>query len=218
MIQRVYEQAINAKSLYRIIVATDHPDIHDHVKQFGGECFMTGIHHSSGTDRCFEVLTHYKEPVDYVINIQGDEPFIHPLQINLLSTVLDGKTEIATLIKKIDQEEQLINPNVVKVATSSSQTALYFSLSPIPHIRNKPVDEWLQAHTFYKHIGMYAYRTDVLKAITQLQQSGLEKAESLEQLRWLENGYKISIAETTLESIGIDTPDDLKKAMKSFDD
>jgi len=214
MIQRVYEQAKKARSLNKVVVATDHREIFDHVTGFGGEVCMTRESHVSGTDRCYEAYKLQSEKYDYVINIQGDEPFIQPAQIELLASKLDGLTEIATLVKILQSKEELFNPNLVKAVFNKNKEALYFSRSPIPHIRNTPEDEWLRKHSFYKHIGMYAYRTDILEQLTKLPVSTLEKAESLEQLRWLENGFKISIAETLTETFGIDTPDDLQKAIE----
>ena len=214
MIERVYKQVKKSKSLAKIIVATDHIKIFDHVTSFGGSVCMTSESHASGTDRCFEVIKNDVSQFDYVINIQGDEPFISPEQIDLLASLLDGKTELATLSKKIDSKEQLFSPNVVKVVSDHAGKALYFSRSAIPHIRNIAQDEWLNQHSFYKHIGMYGYRSDILEQLTRLGVSPLEKAESLEQLRWLENGYYIRIAETELETIGVDTPDDLEKAVQ----
>lgn len=216
MIRRVYEQVSQSSSLNDVVVATDHQEIYDHVKTFGGAVCMTKDTHVSGTDRCHEALTQQKTRYDYVINIQGDEPFIQPEQIDLLAGMLDGVTEIATLAKAITQTELLFNPNVVKVVVSSAMEALYFSRSPIPHVRNASESEWLSKHKFFKHIGMYAYRTDVLERITRLSVSSLEKAESLEQLRWLENGFRIRIAETHTETIGIDTPEDLEHALKKI--
>ena len=213
MIQRVYEQAKKASSLEKVIVATDHTEIFDHVTSFGGLVCMTNEGHVSGTDRCYEALALQSDSFDYVINIQGDEPFIHPDQINLLASALTGEIEIATLIKIIQEQDQLVNPNVVKVVFSKTHDALLFSRSPLPNIRNIPIEEWLTSYTFFKHIGMYAYRTDILKQLTQLPVSSLEKAEALEQLRWIENGYKIRVIETEKETIGIDTPDDLIKAL-----
>lgn len=213
MIQRVYEQTKKANSLTQVVIATDHPLIFDHVKSFSNDVCMTKESHVSGTDRCFEALILQEKSFDYVINVQGDEPFIQPEQIDLLTSLLDGDTEIATLIKKITDADQISNPNTVKVVCSSANEALYFSRSPIPHLRNIPQDQWLENHTFYKHIGLYAYRKNILEKLTTLPQSSLEKAESLEQLRWLENGFTIKVAETTKETIGIDTPDDLKKAL-----
>lgn len=211
MINRVFIQASKSKSLSKIIVATDHPEIVEHVLRFGGNVCMTSENHASGTDRCYEVLAKEQEIFDYVINIQGDEPFIAPTQIDLLASLLDGTTELATLIKKLETQEQLTNPNVVKVVVNEIKEAMYFSRSPIPYWRSKGTD-WVNQHPYYKHIGMYAYRSDVLKKITSLKVSSLEKAESLEQLRWLENGFKIKTAETTTETVGIDTPEDLEHA------
>jgi len=211
MIRRVYTQAEKSDSLTKVIVATDHLEIFEHVAAFGGNVCMTSDDHVSGTDRCFEVLSKEIEKFDYVINIQGDEPFISPLQIDLLVSLLDGKTELATLIKRLENQEQLLNPNLVKVVFNKNHEALYFSRSPIPYWRGKETD-WVHHHHYYKHIGMYAYRSDILEKITSSKVSLLERAESLEQLRWLESGYKIKVAETTLETVGIDTPEDLEQA------
>jgi 3-deoxy-manno-octulosonate cytidylyltransferase (CMP-KDO synthetase) len=216
MIQRVYEQVQQSSALNDVVIATDHQEIYDHVKQFGGAVCMTKPGHASGTDRCHEALVLQRKKYDYIINIQGDEPFIQPEQIDLLAGTLDGTTEIATLVKSIQTEEQLFNPNIVKVVVTKMMEALYFSRSPIPHIRNTPEKAWPSKHTFYKHIGMYAYRADVLERLTRLSVSSLEKAESLEQLRWLENGFKILVAETATETIGIDTPEDLQKAIEGL--
>ncbi|HRG80854.1 MAG TPA: 3-deoxy-manno-octulosonate cytidylyltransferase [Cyclobacteriaceae bacterium] len=211
MIRRVYTQAAKSDSLTKVVVATDHLEIFEHVTAFGGNVCMTSDDHVSGTDRCFEVLSKEIEKFDYVINIQGDEPFISPLQIDLLVSLLDGKTELATLIKRLENQEQLLNPNLVKVVFNKNHEALYFSRSPIPYWRGKETD-WVHHHHYYKHIGMYAYRSDILEKITSSKVSLLERAESLEQLRWLESGYKIKVAETTLETVGIDTPEDLEQA------
>lgn len=213
MIQRVYEQVKKSSRLHRIVVATDHPEIFQHVQDFKGDVCMTNESHVSGTDRCYEALQLQPKQFDYVINIQGDEPFIQPDQIDLLAEKLNGQTEIATLVKAIDQQSVLFNPNVVKAVLNKEGQALYFSRSTIPHIRNTDVSLWLEKHVFYKHIGMYAYRTDILEKITRLDVSSLEKAESLEQLRWLENGFKITVAETFTETLGIDTPEDLLEAL-----
>lgn len=213
MIQRVYEQAQKSSVLSEVVVATDHQEIFQHVRQFGGAVCMTKENHASGTDRCYEAMIKQEEHYDYVINIQGDEPFIQPEQIDLLGGLLNGVTEIATLIKAIGNPEQLFNPNVVKAIVNKYGEALYFSRSTIPHIRNTPDSEWMKKHRFFKHIGMYAYRADILEKITKLPVSTLESAESLEQLRWLENGFNISTAETSIETIGIDTPADLQHAL-----
>jgi 3-deoxy-manno-octulosonate cytidylyltransferase (CMP-KDO synthetase) len=215
MIQRVYEQCLKSKLLHKVIVATDHSKIYDHVKSFGGEVIMTSEAHQSGTDRCFEVVTKLGEQIDYVINIQGDEPFIKPEQIELLGSCLTNpNTQLATLIKRIEDKETLFNPNTPKVIFNQSNEAIYFSRNTIPFIRGAEQEQWLFKNTFYKHIGIYAYRTDILKEITSLPTSNLEKAEALEQLRWIESGYKIKVAITEYESYGIDTPEDLERIMK----
>lgn len=221
MIQRVLEQARQTPSLNRVVVATDDARIYDHVASMGGEVVMTGAHHQSGTDRCQEVVEALSYGADYVVNIQGDEPFIQPIQIERLTALLNGKTELATLVKRIDDPETLLNPNTPKVVLSqitdlteqepAHREALYFSRHPIPYQRNRPLEEWLHHHTYFKHIGLYAYRTDILARITQLPPSPLELAESLEQLRWLEAGYRIRVVETDLDSFGIDTPADLER-------
>lgn len=208
MIQRVYEQAAKSVVAEKIIVATDDERIFTHVKSFLGEVVMTFPHHKSGTDRCAEVLQKLNEEFDVVINIQGDEPFVQPEQMHkLIACFSDSKCNIATLVKKIENKEDIENPNVVKVTKDASDYALYFSRSVIPFNREKE-----NAPVYFKHLGLYAYRAETLKNITVLQPSPLELAESLEQLRWLENGYKIKVAETELESIAIDTPADLKRA------
>lgn len=213
MVQRVYEQACKSKLLTKVLVATDDQRIADHVLAFGGQVVMTNENHPSGTDRCYEALSLQEEEFHYVINIQGDEPFIRPDQIDLLAALLDGETAIATLVKKLTDQESLFNPNVVKAVVALDGKALYFSRSPVPHMRNTKETEWLQNGTFYKHIGMYGYRADTLEKLTKLPVSPLEKAESLEQLRWLDNGYTIKTTETKSETIGIDTPEDLQKAL-----
>ncbi|MEJ8800697.1 3-deoxy-manno-octulosonate cytidylyltransferase [Pontibacter sp. H249] len=215
MIQRVYEQAKSA-NLAEVLVATDDQRIFEHVQSFGGKAVMTAEHHQSGTDRCFEAYQRYNQPFEYVINIQGDEPFIKPEQINLVANCFrNPQTQLATLIKEIESPEELFNINSPKVVISNTGDALYFSRQPIPYCRNVPNDIWHRQHTYYKHIGIYGYRADILEQITQLPPSALELAESLEQLRWLENGYKIATAITEFETIGIDTPEDLEK-VKGF--
>lgn len=215
MVQRVYQQAKKSATLTEVLVATDDNRIYDHVKGFGGQVVMTAPHHPSGTDRCFEALKKSAGNVDFIINIQGDEPFINPAQIDLLASILNPETELATLVKKIDAEEVLFNPNSPKVVLNQKGEALYFSRSPIPHLRGVPEKDWLTTSLFYKHIGIYAYRRDILESITSLTPSSLENAEALEQLRWLENGYRIKVAITEHESFGIDTPEDLEKAIKA---
>ena len=215
MIRRVYEQASRA-NLQKVVVATDDERIFAHVQDFSGHAVMTASTHESGTDRCFEAYQKNNEDFQYVINIQGDEPFIQPEQINLLASLLqDNTVQLATLIKKIHTSEELQNPNLPKVVTDTRGQALLFSRQTIPFLRNVPPADWLTRHTFYKHIGIYGYRTDILEQITQLPVGVLEKCESLEQLRWLENGYKIMTAITEQENLGIDTPEDLEK-VKQF--
>lgn len=214
MIQRVYEQAQKAKTLSKVMVATDHAEIYRHVAAFGGNVTMTSNLHQSGTDRCAEALENENEKYDYVINIQGDEPFINPEQIDILASCFDGKTQLATLVKKIYEEQTLNNHNVVKVVFNKQFEALYFSRETIPHIRGVAKTNWLAGQqAFYKHIGIYGYQSNVLNDIARLEMGDLEKAESLEQLRWLENGYRIKVAVTDYESIGIDTPEDLEKVL-----
>lgn len=217
MVQRVYEQASKSKLLSRVVVATDHHEIYNHVLSFGGEVCMTSPDHVSGTDRCYEALTLQSETYDYVINVQGDEPFIQPDQIDLLCRVLDGKTEIATLVKAIVSFDELINPSEAKVVVNTRGEALYFSRSMIPFVNKVNQEQWLNSHTFFKHVGMYAYRCDVLKELSALKVSLLEKAESLEQLRWLENGFRVTVVETETETFAIDTPADLDKATSMID-
>lgn len=216
VIQRVYEQ-VNGLLDY-VAVATDDNRIFDAVRNFGGNVVMTSVNHKSGTDRCREAYTLCGGDYDVVVNIQGDEPFIHKSQIqSLIKCFNDPATDIATLVKPFlpsDGFEKLENVNSPKVVVDANMNALYFSRSIIPYQRNREKSEWLANHTYYKHIGLYAYRADVLDKITRLPQSSLELAESLEQLRWLENGYKIKVGITNVETIGIDTPDDLAMAEK----
>lgn len=216
MIRRVYEQALQCNLLEKVIVATDDQLILDHVRGFGGLAEMTSTHHQSGTDRCAEISAALPE-FDVVINIQGDEPFIDPNQITKLAACFtDEKTELATLVKRILLDEELHNSNTPKVVLNSRSEAVYFSRSIIPYICGQQLQNWLQQHTFYKHIGIYGYRTDVLQVITKLPVSSLEKAESLEQLRWIENGYRIKVAETDIETLAIDTPADLENLLKKY--
>lgn len=214
MIQRVYEQA--SLVLENVFVATDNLQIADAVKNFGGKVIMTSTHHQSGTDRCYEALCNCGEEFDVVVNIQGDEPFIHPLQIKALIECFDNQeTQIATMAKKIspkDGIDYLENPNHPKLVVNNADEALYFSRSVIPYLKTVHKNEWLEKHLFLKHLGIYAYRTDILSQITTLKPSTLELAESLEQLRWIENGFKIKVCYTDIETIGIDTPEDLAKA------
>ena len=267
MIQRVYEQAKKCKSLAHVVVATDDERIFEHVAAFGGEAMMTAATHQSGSDRCAEVveklnfaiqtrdldsdeavifdkITPKREGIfTAVINIQGDEPFIQPEQIEKIANILRGSLsiknsklkiknhdglqtsevitgyeainiqpsnfDIATLVKRIDNQGDIDNPNVVKAVFGESGKAIYFSRSPMPFLRNVDKKDWSKSGQFFKHIGLYGYKTSVLLDLARLSPSNLEQLESLEQLRWLENGYAIGIAETDLETIGIDTPEDL---------
>ncbi len=252
MIQRVYEQARQCKSLDRVVVATDDKRIFDHVKSFGGDVMMTSETHQSGTDRCAEVVekinfdlqTTFLDSTDApiigkikprfagiftaIVNIQGDEPFIQPEQIEKIVAILRGgdlkgnskanaaaNFDIATLAKRIDNQELIDNPNVVKVIVNAAGKAVYFSRSPIPFIRNVDKKEWAKTGKFFKHIGLYGYKTSVLTELARLSPSNLEQLESLEQLRWLENGFSIGVAETDMETIGIDTPEDLAKILEN---
>lgn len=216
MIQRVYEQARLAEMVQQLVVATDDERIFHHVQDFGGTVVMTDPGHPSGTDRCAEVAQHYPE-ARLVLNIQGDEPFLQPAQINLLAATLlhQDQFPIATLAKRIESADDLHSPHVVKVVFSQENgTALYFSRHPVPFVRGIPREDWLLHQAFYKHIGLYAFRREALMQIAQLAPTPLEKAESLEQLRWLEHGLTIAIGLTQLETTGIDTPDDLERLAK----
>ena len=216
MIQRVYEQALKCKELSSVIIATDSEIIEKHVRTFDGNVSMTSVHHNSGTERCNEVIEKLDmvqaDPDTVVINIQGDEPFIDPRQISQLAEMFsDQDIQIATLIKRIKSDDELNNSNVVKVIFDKNFKAIYFSRFSIPFYRGKNREEWLKERAYFKHIGIYAYRAPVLREIAKLQGSPLEKAESLEQLRWIENGYAVHVRETEIESFSIDTPADLLK-------
>jgi 3-deoxy-manno-octulosonate cytidylyltransferase (CMP-KDO synthetase) len=215
MIRRVYEQA--CKSTAMVYVATDDKRIYDAVINFGGKAVMTSPNHQSGTDRCEEAVSSIIQEsgnlVDIVINIQGDEPFVKPEQIDLLMNCFNGENvEIATLIRRTEPGEDIFNPNQPKVIINKDKDAIYFSRAAIPYVRDSDSSQWSSKFAYYKHIGLYAYRTETLKKITKLPRSPLEIAESLEQNRWLENGFRIRTAVTQWENIGIDTPEDLEKA------
>lgn len=212
MIQHVYEKALSSGFFKKVIVATDDERIKNVVSEFGGEVMMTNKNHQSGTDRCGEVIQKLPNEFDVVVNIQGDEPFIHFAQLEeLIGLFKTTPAQIGTLKKALTNHDELINPNVVKVVTGVDHRALYFSRHPIPFLRDSLQKEWIGKQAYYKHIGLYGYRVETLQEIVQLSASLLEKSESLEQLRWLEYGYQIFVAETNHESIGIDTPEDLKK-------
>lgn len=217
MIQRVYEQARKCEALSDVIVATDDERIERAVADFNGKVCLTSIKHPSGTDRCAEVVEKLKPDCDAVVNIQGDEPFIDPRQISLVCSCFeDERTELATLVKKISSSGILFNPNTPKVIINENQFALYFSRQAIPYLRGIEEKNWVNNHTFYQHIGIYGYRVKVLRKITKLEPSQLEKAESLEQLRWIENGYRIKTALTSVETVAIDTPEDLNRVIMSY--
>ena len=213
VIQRVYEQV--SRVLDEAYVATDDERIFQAVEAFGGKAVMTRTDHKSGTDRIQEAATKIGTDADVIINVQGDEPFIQPSQIETLMHLFDDPTtQIGTLGKPFESMDAVENPNSPKIVTDNRGFALYFSRSVIPYIRGKERGEWFGEYPFLKHLGIYAYRREVLAEVTRLPQSSLEKAESLEQLRWLQNGYKIKVGTTNLETIGIDTPEDLANAEK----
>lgn len=213
VIQHVYERVSNVLDA---VVATDDQRIFDAAAQFGGRVVMTSTEHRTGTDRCLEAYINCGIEADVVINVQGDEPFIAEEQIySLMQCFNNPQTDIATLIKPFSSDtsfDTLSNPNTPKVITNPQGQAIYFSRSVIPYLRGEENEKWASLHTYYKHIGIYAYRVEVLKQITQMPQTPLELSESLEQLRWLENGLTIQTATTNIETIGIDTPEDLLKA------
>lgn len=216
MIRRVVEQTRLAR-LDRVVVATDDERILDHVRGFGGEAVLTRPDHPSGTDRVWEAYQQLGQPADCVVNIQGDEPFIQPTQINaLLDLFADPETQIATLVKPVISQEELFSPHLPKVVLGAQQEALYFSRHPIPYLRQYPTMSWLQHHRFLRHIGLYAYRPTVLRQLTELAPDALELAESLEQLRWLAHGFRIRTAETELATHGIDTPEDVERALRQL--
>ncbi|HHL57656.1 MAG: 3-deoxy-manno-octulosonate cytidylyltransferase [Bacteroidetes bacterium] len=216
MIRRVYEQCLLAEKPDKIIVATDDERIFNHVRDFGGEVVMTGQEHPNGTSRCAEALSIIEKEtgktIDFVINIQGDEPYINPAQIDKVASLLEkAPVHIATLGRKIGEKEDLFDPNVVKLVTNRDHKALYFSRQPVPYVRDAENDQWPLKADFYKHIGIYGYKRDVLQEIVRLSPGKLEIAERLEQLRWMEYGYDVYVDFTDFDSISVDTPDDLLK-------
>ena len=217
MIEWVYSRA--SKAFDTVAVATDDERIAAEVRRFGGCVIMTSPDHRSGTDRCAEALALMQKETgikaDVVVNVQGDEPFTDPAMLSQLAACFGNEsTQIATVVKTFDNTADLLNPNNVKAVMTTAGLAVYFSRSPVPYIRGYAQDEWLNQHTFYWHLGLYAYRADVLLRLTQLPPSPLEIAESLEQNRWLENGYYIHVIQTQCENISIDTPEDLTHAQK----
>ena len=211
VIQRVYEQAISI--LPEAYVATDDDRIFQTVESFGGRAVMTRADHKSGTDRIEEAAEKIGTDADVIINIQGDEPFVQASQILTLQHLFDAKeTQIGTLGKRFDSMDAVMNPNSPKIVCDRRGFALYFSRNVIPYLRGRDVQDWLEHFPYLKHLGIYAHRREVLREVTTLPQSPLEMAESLEQLRWLENGYRIRVGLTDEETVGIDTPDDLRRA------
>ena len=213
ILQYVYEQCLKSSYLSKVLIATDNELIFEKAKDFGAEVVITSTKHLSGTDRCAEALGIYggAKKFDFAINIQGDEPLISPNTIDELCGILNSRTEIASVYKKISQIDDVLNPNIVKVVIGENNQALYFSRSPIPFVRDEEIDNWLVKHSFFKHLGLYCFRTDILEKIVKIPVSKLETIEKLEQLRWLANGYKISMLETSNESIGIDTQEDFDR-------
>jgi 3-deoxy-manno-octulosonate cytidylyltransferase (CMP-KDO synthetase) len=214
MLQRVVEQSKKASLLNEIVVATDDKRIEEHCKSLDVKCIITKAEHPSGTDRCNEAYKLSGSTAEYIINIQGDEPFLHPDQIDSLAKACDGKTELATQMIKCNNFELLIDTGEVKIVLNEHREALYFSRSVIPFVKNEDPKNWHLKNTYYRHVGMYAYRADILEKISKLPVSSLEKAESLEQLRWLQNGFKIKCVETSYESHCVDTPEDIEKVLK----
>lgn len=230
MIQRVVEAAWQATKLDRVVVATDDARIADHVRGFGGEVVMTRADHPSGTDRCWEAvqaITNYELGITnsenapsashntlYVLNIQGDEPFLDPAQIDELAGILDGTVELATQMIRVDSADLLHDPGKAKIVLNDRREAIYFSRQAIPFLRNVAPDQWHRHHDYYHHVGIYAYRIDILGKICQLPPSPLERAESLEQLRWLQAGYHIQLVETHHDSHCIDAPEDVAKVLR----
>lgn len=216
MILRVVEQAEKASSLSDVVVATDDERIASVVRAAGKNVMMTSSNHPSGTDRCLEALTAWGREVDAVINIQGDEPYVKPEQIDQLAELIGREeSDIATLCVKIEDASWLSDPNKVKLVADDQGSAMYFSRHAIPFVKDLPMEQWLSAHAYFKHLGLYAYKSVILKNICALPVSSMEKAESLEQLRWLQHGLRIKVGVTHWETPAIDTPADLEKLLKS---
>ncbi|GAB4021695.1 3-deoxy-manno-octulosonate cytidylyltransferase [Spirosoma sp. KCTC 42546] len=222
MIQRVLEQCQQASSLHKVVVATDDERIAEAVRRLGEEVVMTRTDHPSGTDRCWEAYDRLiadglipGDSSDYVLNIQGDEPFIDPAQIDELAAILDGTVELATQMASVDSAAMLHDPKEAKIVVNTQNEALYFSRSAVPYLWGIEPDQWHVHHAYHRHVGLYAYRADVLEKITQLPPSLLEKAESLEQLRWLEAGYRIKLVSTNFQTPSVDSPADIEKILRS---
>lgn len=212
MIERVYRQVEACSQLDRLVVATDDPRILDHVNSFGGEAQMTSPEHPSGTDRCAEIVQKIEGDYSVILNIQGDLPFLPTEMISrLIACFEDGQAQIATLARPIEQVSELRDDTLAKIALSTEQDALYFSRGPVPYLRDIPSEDWLNHASYYKHIGIYGFRKSVLEHVTQLPPSPLEKAEKLEQLRWLSH-YRIRVGLVQLDTLSVDTPEDLQKA------
>ncbi len=214
MIQRVFEQAKKCEHLDQVLIATDHAEILATTQQFTEDVVMTSSNHQNGTERCAEVALKYD--ADYYLNIQGDEPFIDPKQISQVCETLLAGTSIATLKIKISETQDLQDPNLVKVVTDNRGKALYFSRNPIPYFKNLPVDQWTLKQDYFKHVGLYGFDKTTLTNVVKLPPADLEIAESLEQLRWMSNGFDIHVKETEIESIGIDVPADIERALRIF--
>ena len=216
MIEWVWERVASMPAIDEAVVATDDGRIADTVATFGGRAMMTSDKHRSGTDRCGEVLERMEakgKQFDVVVNVQGDEPFVQKSQLQtLVDSFENNDTQIATLMAPIGEVTELMSANNVKMVCDKEGKALYFSRQPIPYMRGVAMEEWLQRHTYYKHVGIYAFRSEVLKSVVRLPQSELELSESLEQLRWMENGYGIKVCQTEAGNMGIDTPEDLAAA------
>lgn len=216
MIQRVYEQACQSQKLNEVVVATDDQRIFDHVLSFGGKVVMTHSGHTNGTSRCGEVIVH-ETGFDVVINIQGDEPLVRPEQIDQVLTLFDSpEVEIATVVKRLKHSDDIINENRIKVVLDHQGNALYFSRNAIPFVQGKQVSHWPETLPYFKHIGIYAWRVNTLLQLLQLPETELEKAESLEQLRWLFHGYKIATVETHVETPNVDTPEDVAAVIRAL--
>ncbi|MVM35431.1 3-deoxy-manno-octulosonate cytidylyltransferase [Spirosoma sp. HMF4905] len=223
MIQRVLEQSKQATSLDKVIVATDDERIAEAVRQLGEEVVMTRTAHPSGTDRCWEAYARLiadglipGDASDYILNIQGDEPFLDPAQIDELAAILDGTVELATQMASVDSAAMLHDPKEAKIVINAQNEALYFSRSAVPYLWNIEPDQWHAHHAYHRHVGLYAYRADILEKITQLPPSVLERAESLEQLRWLEAGYRIKLVSTNFQTPSVDSPADIEKILRSM--